>query len=34
VARRYLAGRYGATPIVSLGQLEGVGEAVAIGEAD
>jgi uncharacterized protein len=34
LTRRYLAGRYGATPIVSMGQLEGVGEAVAAGEAD
>lgn len=34
LTRRYLAGRYGATPIVSMGQLEGVGEAVAVCEAD
>lgn len=34
LARRYLAGRYGATPIVSLGRLEGIAEPVAGGAED
>lgn len=29
LARRYLDGRYGATPIVSLGRLEGIAEGIA-----
>lgn len=34
IARRYLAGRYGATPIVSLGRFEGVAEATVGGGED
>lgn len=35
VARRYLAGRYGATPIVSQGQLEAIAESLAeVGDPD
>jgi predicted ATPase len=34
IARRYLAGRYGATPIVSFGRLEGIAEASVGGDKD